>query len=111
MKNPKFEIFKSSNDEFYFRLRARNGEPILNSEGYTSKAACENGIDSVKENAKEEHFESKISKSDHHYFILKATNGQTIGKSEMYSSKQAMQGGIQAVINMASAAPVEDLTD
>lgn len=110
MKNPKFEIFKSTNDQFYFRLRARNGEPILHSQGYTSKAACLNGIASVKDNAQEDRFESKIAKNGDHYFLLVATNGQTIGKSEQYNSEQAMRNGIQAVIVLAGISEVQDLT-
>ena len=31
----KFEIFLGKNDEFYFRLKAGNGQIILGSEGYT----------------------------------------------------------------------------
>lgn len=49
--NPKFEIYKDKKGEFRFRLKAANGEPILVSEGYVSKAGCQNGIESVKKNA------------------------------------------------------------
>lgn len=49
--NPKFEIYKDKAGEFRFRLKARNGEIILASEGYKTKAACENGIESVRKNA------------------------------------------------------------
>ncbi len=47
----KFELYKSSNGEFRFRLKAGNGEIIATSEGYTSKASAKNGIESVKSNA------------------------------------------------------------
>ena len=29
MDNPKFKIFAGNNEQFYFRLQAENGEPIL----------------------------------------------------------------------------------
>ncbi|MBQ4819609.1 YegP family protein [Aquimarina sp. MMG016] len=51
MANPKFELKRSSNDQYYFTLHAGNGKVIATSEMYTSKQACENGIDSVKTNA------------------------------------------------------------
>ncbi len=51
VKNPKFEIYNDKAGEFRFRLKARNGEIIAASEGYTSKSGCENGISSVKKNA------------------------------------------------------------
>lgn len=50
-KCPKFEIYKDNAGEFRFRLKAKNGEPILASEGYKAKASCTNGIESVRKNA------------------------------------------------------------
>ena len=51
VSNPKFEIYKDKAGEFRFRLKAGNGETILASEGYTQKAGCKNGIESVRKNA------------------------------------------------------------
>ena len=51
VKNPKFEIYTDKAGEFRFRLKAGNGEIILASEGYTQKAGCKNGIESVRKNA------------------------------------------------------------
>ena len=47
---PKFEIYLDKKGEYRFRLKARNGEPILASEGYVAKAGCKNGIESVRTN-------------------------------------------------------------
>ena len=49
-KCPKFEIYLDKAGEFRFRLKARNGEPVLASEGYTAKSSCKNGIESVRKN-------------------------------------------------------------
>ena len=49
--HPKFEMYQDKAGEYRFRLKARNGEIIGVSEGYTTKASCENGIESVKKNA------------------------------------------------------------
>ena len=51
--HPKFEMYEDKAGEFRFRLKARNGEIIATSEGYKTKANCENGIESVKKNAPE----------------------------------------------------------
>lgn len=51
MKHPKFEVYLDKAGEYRFRLKATNGEIIAVSEGYTSLAGCENGIESVKKNA------------------------------------------------------------
>ena len=53
LKHPKFEVYTDKAGEFRFRLKARNGEIVAASEGYTTKANCLNGIDSVKKNAPE----------------------------------------------------------
>jgi len=50
-KHPKFVIFRGRDGQYYFHLTASNGEKIAQSEGYTSKASCRNGIQSVKTNA------------------------------------------------------------
>lgn len=52
-KNPKFEVYADKAGEFRFRLTATNGQTIATSEGYTTKAACLNGVESVKKNAPE----------------------------------------------------------
>ena len=51
LTHPKFEMYQDKAGEFRFRLKARNGEIIGTSEGYTAKAGCLNGIESVKKNA------------------------------------------------------------
>lgn len=50
-KHPKFEVYQDKAGEFRFRLKARNGEIIATSEGYTAKAGCLNGVESVQKNA------------------------------------------------------------
>ncbi len=48
---PKFEVYTDKREEFRFRLKARNGEIILASEGYARKDSCLNGVESVRSNA------------------------------------------------------------
>ena len=48
-----FEYWKSSRDKkWYFHLKAPNNQIICASQGYTTKHACLNGIESIKKNAK-----------------------------------------------------------
>jgi uncharacterized protein YegP (UPF0339 family) len=47
----KFELYEDKSGGFRFRLKAGNGEIIASSESYKSKAAAQNGIESVKKNA------------------------------------------------------------
>lgn len=52
-KNPKFEVYADKKGEFRFRLKATNGEIIATGEGYSSKANCLNGVESIRKNAPE----------------------------------------------------------
>jgi uncharacterized protein YegP (UPF0339 family) len=48
----KFQIYEDRKGEYRWRLRARNGEIIADSnEGYSRKASCKHGIDLVREQA------------------------------------------------------------
>lgn len=108
----KFEIKKSTNDKFHFNLKAGNGQIILSSEMYETKAACENGIESVKKNAPDDNrYERRNSTKGDPYFVLKAGNGQEIGQSETYSSTAAMENGIESVKTNAPDSPTDDTTD
>jgi hypothetical protein len=47
----KYDRKEAKNGQFYFNLKASNGQIIGTSEMYTTKAARDNGIESVKNNA------------------------------------------------------------
>lgn len=104
-----FVISKRKNGEFQFALKAGNGQVILSSEGYTTKAACVNGIESVRKNSQDDkRFDRLESKNGKPYFNLKATNGQIIGNSEMYESVAARENGIASVAKNAPDATVKE---
>ena len=108
----KFEITTRKNGEFQFNLKATNGQVILISQGYKSKATCLNGVESVKKNSQEEkRFEVKQASNGKPYFNLMATNGQVIGSSQMYASEVTMRNGIASVMKNAPDAQVVDLTE
>ena len=116
----KFVIITAKNGEFTFNLKASNGEVILTaSETYPSKAACENGIASVKKNAgkpiedqtRDEKqtnpkYELYKDKSGDFRFRLKAANGEIIGKSEGYKAKASAKKGIASIAKNAPDAPI-----
>jgi uncharacterized protein YegP (UPF0339 family) len=108
----KFEIFQSEKaDKYYFRLKAKNGQIILSSQGYAGKPGCKNGIESVKTNAADDaNFERKEAANGKFHFNLLAKNKQIIGSSQMYSTKAGMENGIESVKTNAPQATIEDLT-
>ena len=94
----KFELNSSSNGKFFFNLKASNGQIILSSEMYESKAAAENGIESVRKNAADDgRYDRLTAKNGDPYFVLKAANGQQVGRSETYKTTAAMENGIASV--------------
>ena len=108
-----------------FDLLATNGQVIATSEVYTTKAACLNGIESVKKNAAaanvenqtEEGFETVTNpkfemyadKAGEFRFRLKARNGEIIAVSEGYTTKASCTGGIESVQKNAPDAEVEEI--
>src|SRR5690606_6935345 len=108
----KFVISTRKNGEFQFVLKAGNGEVILTSEGYTAKASCLNGIESVKKNSTDDNrYDRKEAKNGKHFFNLKAGNGQIIGSSEMYESAAGRDKGIEAVKRSAPDATTDDQSE
>jgi len=106
----KFECYKDKAGEFRFRLKARNGNTILSSEGYKSKSGCTNGIESVRKNSQDpDRFVKKETDSGKFRFNLTAKNSQTIGTSQNYSSESGCDNGMKSVANNAPDAVVEEV--
>lgn len=108
----KFEVYQSGkNNEFRFRLKAGNGQTILSSEGYTSKAACINGIESVKKNAADPKRVTKSTTPTGMFrFALTAANSQIIGTSQNYKSESGRNNGIESIRKNAAKAEVREVT-
>lgn len=107
----KFECYKDKAGEFRFRLKAGNGETILSSEGYKSKASCKNGIESVRKNsAIEARFVPKKTTAGKHRFNLMASNGQVIGTSQSYTTEASCKNGMKSVARSAPDAKLDDQT-
>lgn len=104
-----FELKNKEGANYHFVLKAKNGQVILSSEVYNSKAAAENGIASVKKNAGDDaKYERKTAKNGKFFFNLKAGNGQVIGSSQMYASESGMENGIKSVMENAPAADTKE---
>ena len=105
----KYVLTKSSDGQFYFTLRADNGERILTSEMYKAKAGALSGIESVKKNSADDaRYDRKTSKAGKPYFVLRAANNEVIGSGEEYSSEAAREDGIGAVKREGPMATTDD---
>lgn len=100
-----FVLKQASDGQYRFVLKARNGETLLTSELYKTKASALNGIESVKKNASiDSRYERKVDKAGHPRFNLKAANHEIIGTSESYSTETARDNGIKSVKENAPTA-------
>lgn len=114
-------VVKKTATGFVFNLKATNGEVIATSQVYSSEAACQKGIESVKANACSkvedqtvENFETVTNpkfevyqdKAGEYRFRLKAKNGEVVAVSEGYSSKANCLNGVSSVGRNAPDASV-----
>lgn len=107
----KYEIKRARNQEFYFNLKAPNGEVILTSETYKTRRGAKNGIESVSKHGPDcLRYDMKMNRRKQYYFLLKAPNRKIIGTSEAYTRAAKMEQGILAVMKHAANAKVHDLT-
>ena len=106
----KFELYRDRGRRVPVSPEGRYGQVVLTGEGYNSKAACVDGIESVRKNSqKETAFELYVDKKGEHRFRLKAPNGETIGQGEGYSSKSGCVKGIASIRRNAPASKVVEL--
>jgi uncharacterized protein len=89
---------------FRFNLHAGNGQVVLSSESYTTKAAAWNGAFAIQDAAaREGSFAMKTSTDNRYYFTLTAENGQVVGVSQMYTSRTAAESGIASVKSLLAS--------
>jgi len=107
----KFEVYQSSkNKEFRFRLKADNGQTILSSEGYATKASCMNGIESVKKNSADaKRFTKTKTPSNMFRFSITAANSQIVGTSQNYKTESGRNNGIESVKRNAVKAEIKEV--
>jgi len=121
----KFIIKKAGNAGVMFNLLANNSQVICTSQTYSSKAACKNGIESIRKNANvaiedqtlrdfepltNPKYEIYLDKGGEFRFRLKASNGEIIAGSQGYTSKVNCKNGIESIRNNAPDATIEDET-
>lgn len=93
-----YELGSNDKGQFSFVLKAGNGEVILRSEQYASKASAENGIQSVQANCCDDaRYDRKVASDGRFYFNIKAANHQVIGTSQMYQAEAGRDAGIASV--------------
>ncbi len=107
----RYHVMKATNGQYFWNLRADNGERILQSELYATKGAAFGGISSCKENSPhEERYQRLNATNGQPYFTLRASNNEVIGVSELYSSVQLREVGIASCKRHGPISGVQDDT-
>ncbi|MEL6923930.1 MAG: YegP family protein, partial [Bacteroidota bacterium] len=87
---------KPSTGQFFFNFVTNDDKVVLKSEAYESRAACDNGKQSVLKNAgNDDRYDRLLSSDNRFYFNLKAANGQVIGTSVMFETEEEREEAIK----------------
>jgi uncharacterized protein YegP (UPF0339 family)/outer membrane protein OmpA-like peptidoglycan-associated protein len=106
----RYRAFRRKKDDlFYFQFLSEDNNVLLNSQAYTDKEACFNGIRSVINNANDNsQYEKSIDGDGKHFFILKARNGQEIGRSVKYDTENKLDEAINSFVAEGAIASSKD---
>jgi uncharacterized protein YegP (UPF0339 family) len=106
-----YELKHNDKGEYSFVLKAANGQVVLRSQQYASRATAMAGIASVQTNSGSAERYEKLDASDGRcYFNLKAANQQVVGTSQMYTTTSARDDGIASVMSNGPGATTTEPT-
>lgn len=95
----RFTVFEGNNGLYYFNLKARNGQIVLQSQAYSTEAAAMNATFAVSESGvNSNNYDIKASADGGAYFNLRSANNEIIGTSEIYYSKSNARRARNSVI-------------
>lgn len=104
----RFQVFKGIDSKYYFHVRASNGQILVQSQSYTTRASAITGSRSVETNAADaSRFQIRTNSDGQAFFALRAANGETIARSELYSTRsnaERARDAFSALIQSGSVA-------
>jgi len=101
----KYEIYKE-NALYYIRLIASNGQVMLKSQGYASKATAKSGLNTIKNAIKAKSFTISRDKQNRYQFNLYSSRGQLILAGETYPVKASGISAAHSVLKFGLKASV-----
>jgi len=105
-----FDVLQAASGDYYFNLKAANGEIIGTSELYASKSNATRGASTVRalvrlikapssrEAPRAQRFELFGGEDGKSYFRLRAANGEIMLSSQGYTAKASAKKGLAAVL-------------
>lgn len=93
-----FQVIRGLSGAYYFHLRAKNGEIVLASQSYSSRASAVNGVTSVQGNGRTPSRFEILENNGAYHFVLKAGNGAVIAHGENYVSKYNAERAVNTIV-------------
>lgn len=106
--NGKVEVF-CENKQWYFLLKASNGEVLMESQGYSAKTGALSGLDNVKKALEAQNFRVSRDKQNRYMFTLYASNNQALITGHTYPSKENCLAAVDSVRRFGLKAKVVEL--
>jgi len=105
----KFRAFRGADNQFYFHVKAGNGEIVLQSEGYVSPAGLTTGIAAVRANGKlKTRYRVLVAANGQYYFQLRASNGAVVARGEAYANKANAERAVESLVALFKSELVAD---
>ena len=103
-----FEIDKNEDNLFYFQLKDEEGNIYLKSLSYTNKTDCQEVINSVIRNSKnDDRFDIKFFLNGLYVVYLEDGNGDVIAIStDLFTNKEEAKNFIEILKNLSLKTPV-----
>jgi uncharacterized protein len=100
-----FDLWRSSDGQFRFRLVAGNKNILLSSEGYTTRVNAINGVLSVLSNGVDPaQYEVAQARNGKYFLRLRSPhNGQIIGFTQLYASKYNAQRAVGSCVRAVTS--------
>ncbi len=104
----KYEVFE---DQGFFKyiLKASNGEILIESKPYTTKASVIGAIDSMKRNLNTGKYNISKDKNDLFQFTLTGNNNRPLAQSANYKTKTNAENALESFKRFAASSPVVEV--
>ncbi len=98
----RIQFFKSVVDsQYYFNLRAANGEIVLQSEGYGRSDGPKKAVESISANGRSRgNFDVRESRDGQWLVVLEAANGEILGTTETYTKKATAEKAVDTLMDL-----------
>ncbi len=106
--NGKYEVY-SENKQWFFLLKASNGEVLMESQGYSSKSGAYSGLENIKKALEAQNFRVSRDKQNRYMFTLYASNNQALITGHTYPSKDNCLAAVDSVRRFGLKAKIVDL--